>query len=254
MVFVDVHCHLDFKDFDLDREELLKEIEKKQVICLTNTLNPKNYIYTKNLFLGFDNIKVCPGLYPQDSEEISDEEFQEYLFLIKKERSSIVAIGEVGLDFYKTTDENLKLLQEKRFRKLIELAIEINKPMLIHTRKAEEKVLEILREYVQKYNFKKFDLHCFMGKKKFIKDIIELGIYVSIPLSVLRAESFQLLVKEVPIRQILVETDSPFLNPNKERNSPLNVPLIYEKIAEIKGYDLLEIKNIIYRNYQKFIL
>lgn len=253
MVFVDVHCHLDFKDFDLDRNILVEELKSKNIICLTNTLNPQNFEDTKKLFYGCDNIKVCPGLYPQDAEKISEKDFLDYLNLIRKEQDSIVAIGEVGLDYYHTVDPDLWDIQKKRFRSLIELAIELDKPMLIHTRKAEGEVLDILKEYVEKYNFKKFDLHCFTGKKKYIKIIKELGIYVSIPLSVLKSEGFQLLVKELPVRQLLVETDSPFLNPERVRNSPLNVPLIYQKIAEIKGYDLNEIKNIIYRNYQKFV-
>lgn len=253
MVFVDVHCHLDFDVFESDRDVLLNKIRKANIICLTNTLNPQNFEDSKNIFNGYDNIKVCPGLYPQEAEKISDKEFLDYLNLIRKEQDSIVAIGEVGLDYYHTRDSSLWEIQRLRFRSLIELAIELDKPMLIHTRKAEEDVLNILKEYVEKYNFKKFDLHCFTGKKKYIKVIKELGIYVSIPLSVLKSEGFQLLVKELPVRQLLVETDSPFLNPEKNRNTPLNVPLIYEKIAEIKGYDLNEIKNIIYRNYQKFV-
>lgn len=252
MVFVDVHCHLDLEVFDSDRNEIVNALKEKNIFSLTNTLNPKNYEETKKLFLGVEHIKVCPGLYPQDAEEISDEAFNNYLDLIRKEQDSIVAIGEVGLDRHHTKNPELWEIQEKRFRSLIELAIEIDKPMLIHTRKAEGEVIEILKEYVEKYNFKRFDLHCFMGKKKYLKDIKEMGIYLSIPLSVLKAEIFQNFVKELPMRQLLVETDSPYLNPFQERNTPLNVPLIYGKIAEIKGYDLNEINNIIYRNYQRF--
>ena len=93
-----------------------------------------------------------------------------------------------------------------------------------------------------------------MGKKKLIKDIKELEIYCSIPLIVLNTQSFQDMVKELPISQLLVETDSPYLNPSRERNSPLNIPKIYEKIAQLKGYDTREVENIIYRNYRLLIL
>ena len=254
MAYVDVHAHLDFDVFDETREQLIKELEAKNIFVLTNTLNQKNYEETKPLFTNTKHVSVCPGLYPQDAETISDEAMESYLQNLRDNRDSFPAIGEVGLDRHNTKDnQELFDKQERRFRQMIELAIELDKPMLIHTRKAEEVTLEILREYVEKHNFKKFDLHCFTGKKKHIKTIKELGIFCSIPLAVLNTQSFQILVEHLPMRQILVETDSPFLNPHGFPNSSLNVPEIYDKIAEIKGYDKKEIINIIYRNYQRFI-
>lgn len=254
MKLLDTHCHLDFENFDEDREKLVDEMKRNNIIALTNTTNRENYEYTKKLFKDYENIKVCPGLYPQDSEKISDEELEDYFKLIRKDKDKIVAIGEVGLDRHHTRDDDLIQIQEKRFRQMINIAIELDKPIIIHSRKMEQRVLEIIREVQEKTGFKKFQLHCFMGKKKLIKDIKELKVYCSIPLSILNTESFQILVNELPVKQLLVETDSPFLNPSKERNSPLNVPLIYDKIAEIKGYDKKEITNIIYRNYQKLTM
>ncbi len=255
MALVDVHSHLDFKDFDKDRKELVEQMRNNNIISLTNTLNPQNYEETKKKFLGFeDTVKVCPGLYPQDAEKISDEDFEKYLKLLQKDKNKFVAIGEVGLDRHHTTDSKLWEVQEKRFRKIIELAIKIDKPIIVHTRKAEERVLELLKEYVTKYNYKKIDLHCFSGKKKLINTIRELKIYCSIPLTILNTQSFQILVENLPISQLLVETDAPFLHPSKERNSSLNIPQIYEKIAQIKGYDKKEIENIIYSNYMKFTM
>jgi len=93
-----------------------------------------------------------------------------------------------------------------------------------------------------------------MGKKNLINKIKELNIYCSIPVILLNNDSFKNLVKELPVRQLLVETDSPFLNPDKTRNSPLNIIKVYDKIAEIKGYDKDEIKNIIYNNYRKLVM
>lgn len=254
MVYVDFHCHLDWESYGEDRIKILDKMRNKNIIAITNTLNPKNYEKTLNLFKGHDNVKVCPGLYPQDAEKISDNNFKKYLQLIESVKDEIVAIGEVGLDKHHTDDDNLFDIQVKRFRSLIELGIKIDKPLIIHTRKAEREVLDILREYVEKTNFRKFNLHCFMGKKKFIKDIKELNIYCSIPYIVKNTQSFQILVKELPVRQLLVETDSPFLHPEKIRNSPLSVPEIYSEIAKIKGYDQKEIENIIYRNYMKITM
>jgi len=254
MTKVDFHCHLDYKDFDKDREELVKQFEKENIIAITNTVSHENYFYTKELFKNVKSVKVCPGLYPQEAEKITDKDFDKYISLIEKEKNNIVAIGEVGLDKYHTTDDKLFEIQVKRFKQLIDLAIKIDKPMCIHTRKAEKEIIDILREIIERTGFRKFNLHCFTGKKKLIKDIRELNIYCSIPLTILNTESFRILVEELKISQILVETDSPFLNPSKERNSPLNINLIYEEIAKIKGYDKKEIENIIFSNYMKLIM
>jgi TatD DNase family protein len=254
-MFIDVHCHLDYDSYGEDIYDILSEMKDKNIIAWTNTVNPENYEKAKLKFKDFnDTVKICAGLYPQDAEKISDSDFNDYVKLIKKEKNQIVALGEVGLDFHNSKEQSQFDIQEKRFRQLIELAIKLDKPMLIHARKAELKVLEILEEYVTKTGFKKFDLHCFMGKKKYIQKIKELGIYCSIPAIVKTTESFQILVKELPMKQILVETDSPFLHPERKQNSPLIIPEIYKEIAKIKGYNEFEIENIIYRNFTRFIL
>ncbi len=254
MVLVDVHAHLDFQNLESQRAELIKNLKDSNIITLTNTLNPQNYEETKQIFQGHNHIKVCPGLYPQDSEKITDDEFRDYLAMLKKNKKDFIAIGEVGLDRHNTQDPSLWELQENRFKELINLGIELDKPLIIHTRKAEERVIEILEEVVSKTGFKKFDLHCFSGKKKLIPRIKSLGIFCSIPLIIENTESFQLLVRELPMRQLLVETDSPFLNPSKEVNTPLNIPRIYQKIAQIKGLEVKEVENIIYRNYMKLCI
>lgn len=253
MTFVDIHSHMDWDSLSENREKILQDMIINNIITLTNTISPQNYIHTKEIFK--DNsktIKVCPGLYPQDAEKITDKEFEEYLVEIQKD--NVLAIGEVGLDFYHTKDLNLFEIQKKRFKQIIEFAYKIEKPIIVHTRKAEVDVLEILNEYKQKKQMPKVCLHCFSGKKKSISQIKDLGLYCSIPMTVLNTESFRILVQELPIKSLLVETDSPFLNPSKKINTPLNVPKIYEEIAKIKGLDKDEIENIIYRNYMKFIM
>ncbi|MFW5704419.1 MAG: TatD family hydrolase [Nanoarchaeota archaeon] len=253
-MYIDIHAHLDFDSFDSDREKLVKELEMKKILTFTNTLSFENYLKTKEMFSGVDCVKVCPGLYPQEAESISEKEFEDYLKYLKKHKSEFLAIGEVGVDFKHTKDKGLQNVQVERFKKIANLAYELDKPLIIHSRKAEREVLEILEEFISKTKFSKFVLHCFSGKKKLIKKIKELKLYVSIPLLIQNTESFRILVEELPVNQILVETDSPFLKPGRERNTPLSVPLIYEEIAKIKGLDNTEIKNIIFRNYQRLTL
>jgi TatD DNase family protein len=257
MVFVDVHCHLDWESYGEDIYKILDEMKEKRIIGLSNTTTRRGFELAKEKFKDYENVKVCPGLYPTEANKISDKDFEDYLNYIESIKDEFIAIGEIGLDKHLNkgmSEEDQEIdnkSQEDRFRKLIELGIKLDKPLIIHTRKAEARVLEIVREYVESTKFKKFNLHCFMGKKKLIKDIKELQIYCSIPYIIRNTQSFQILVKELPIRQILVETDSPFLHPDKIQNSPLSVPFIYEEIAKIKGYDKIEIENIIFNNYMK---
>lgn len=257
MVFVDIHSHMDWNSFDSDREQILEEMQKNNIITLTNTINQKNYEYTKELFKNHNKtIKILPGLYPQDAENISDIEFDKYLNQIKKNKKNILAIGEIGLDFHHTKkEETIKIANQiKRFKQIIEFANKEDLPIIVHTRCAEKEVLEILEEYKEKNMLPKTCLHCFTGKKKLIEKIKQLNIYCSIPLIIQNNLSFQILVEQLSIKQLLTETDSPFLNPTKERNSPLNIKKVYLEIAKIKNLDSKEIENIIYRNYMKFIM
>ena len=253
MVFVDFHAHLDSELFDESRNDLIKKLYEEKIIVFSNTINQDSFFRARGLFRGYELIKVCPGLYPQDAEKITEREFEDYLKKLEELKNEFEVIGEVGLDKYNTNDEKMFEIQVKRFKQIIDFAIKLNKPLCIHTRKAEEEVISILEYYFEKYKFNKFNLHCFSGKKKLIPRIKKLGITCSIPLTIMNTESFQILVRELPINQILVETDSPYLNPSKEINTPLNVPKIYEKIAEIKGLNPIEVNNIIYRNLQKLL-
>lgn len=253
MTFVDIHAHLDFDSIISQKDEMEQNMKERNIYAISNTLNFENYIKTKELYKNSTQIKVIPGLYPTDAVTIKEEDFQKYLQYLRKHQDDFIAIGEIGLDGKEITNADELLVQEERFKQMIELAIEIDKPVIIHTRKRELRVLEIIEEFIEKTGFRKFDLHCFCGKKKLLTKIKELKIYCSIPLIILNTESFKFIVEELNISQLLVETDSPFLHPEKKVNTPLEIPKIYEKIAEIKGYDLKEIENIIYRNYMKFI-
>ena len=174
MTFIDIHSHMDFKDFDTDREDIISQMKKNKIITLTNTLNRENYEYTLSIFEKYaEVVKVTPGLYPQDAEKISDKDFEDYLKLIKKNKDKILAIGEIGLDRKWTSDEKLFEKQIIRFKQIIEFAIKIDKAIIIHTRQAEEEVLNIIEEFKTKYpNYNKYVLQCFSGKKNLINKII----------------------------------------------------------------------------------
>ena len=142
--------------------------------------------------------------------------------------------------------EKNRALQEFAFREFLMLAKELEIPAIIHSRKAEQDVIRIIKEI----NYKKVVLHCFTGKKSLIKDYKG---YFSIPAIILRSTHFQQLVKIVPLTRLLTETDSPYLSPFKDKpNEPANVVLTVKKIAEIKGIE--EPEKIIFMNYQRLFL
>ncbi|HVY01670.1 MAG TPA: TatD family hydrolase, partial [Candidatus Nanoarchaeia archaeon] len=168
---------------------------------------------------------------------------------IKKNESKIIAVGEVGLDFKE--DEKQHERQKKIFSKIIDTALEIDKPLIIHSRKAEAEVIEMLEQA----GVKKVQMHCFCGKMSLIKRIVSNGWFLSIPTNVKYASQFQETVKEVPIENLLCETDAPYLHPEKERdNEPALVIESYKKIAEIKKISLEDAVKAINKNYTRLFL
>ncbi len=255
MILIDVHSHMDFDDFNNDRKNIFKQMKLNNIITLSNTTSFQNFIDSKKLFKGYEDVvKICAGLYPEDAHNLSEKDLNTYISYLKKNKDNFIAIGEVGLDRHCNPSESEFEKQVHIFKNMLELALELNKPIIIHTRKAEEDVLKILEEYLKDSKYRKVILHCFSGKKKYISKIKDLRISCSIPMIITNTKSFQDLVQNLPANLLLVETDSPFLNPSKERNTPLNIPVIYDKIAEIKGLNRHEIENIIYNNYMKIFL
>jgi TatD DNase family protein len=147
--------------------------------------------------------------------------------------------------------------QEKVFRKLIELSIELDKPLIIHSRKAEKQVVEILSSYKGKINPDRVIMHCFSGRKSLIKICIEEGYNFSIPTNIGRAEHFQGIVDRCPIKKLLTETDAPYLSPYKNndgsfnRNEPAYVFETVKIIAKIKKITEEECRKQVFMNYQR---
>lgn len=189
-------------------------------------------------------VRLSAGLYPEHFLKESD--FDELSKIIKENEENIFAIGEIGMDF--SYDEPSRELQEKIFRKQLELAEKLNIPVSIHTRKAEKEIVEILKEYP---NVKKI-LHCFSGKIKLAKEAEEIGCYFSIPTNIVRSEHFQKLVKEISRDRILTETDSPYLSPFLDtKNEPANIVETIKIMANIWNCSILDAEVQIENNFNK---
>jgi len=226
--------------FDADRDEVLKR--NSEVIIIENGTTVENNRQVLTLAEKYPNVKVALGLYPGTIIDMSDEDIEAELAFIKEQ--DIVAVGEVGLDgTYPDMDKQIIW-----FKRFVKLAAEKNVPIIIHSRKAEKEVIDLLEEM----DAKKVILHCFNGKLKLADRAEKLGFYFSISTTIGHSQHFRELVKRISLSQLFTETDAPFLSPKGyDRNEPQYVIKTVEKIAEIKGMDVKEVENVLFMNYQR---
>ncbi|MEK6850512.1 MAG: TatD family hydrolase, partial [Nanoarchaeota archaeon] len=242
--FIDAHCHLDMIEMPI--EKIIDNSNKADVnIIIAQGVNPESNRKVLSLGERYDIVKSALGIYPIDAISFSDKEIDSEIEFIRKNKDKIIAIGEVGLDFKEDLENHER--QKNIFKKFIGISIELKIPIIVHSRKAELECIEIL----EKYNAKKVIMHCFSGKLSLIKRIVRNGWMLTIPTSVKNSEHFQKIVEMVDIKNLLCETDSPYLHPDKKwPNEPANVIASYEKIAEIKGLSLENVNDLIKNNYK----
>ncbi|MCF7871920.1 TatD family hydrolase [Candidatus Woesearchaeota archaeon] len=256
MRYVDVHAHYDLGDFDNDIHEVLDSCAKNGIkAIIENGVHPKSNRKILGHAEKFSIIKPALGYYPVHVVEDGIDLVEDEIDFMKKNKDKFVAIGEVGMDF-KVGDDNPfgdkhKLVQREAFEKFIVLSEKIKKPLIIHSRKAELEVIEMLESSKLKNPL----MHCFMGKKKLMQRIADNGWNLSISPIVEKLQQLQEMVAYTSITQLLTETDAPYLAPVPgERNDSRNVTLAVKKIAEIKGLEEEEVANNIFMNYQKLFL
>ena len=192
-------------------------------------------------------INAALGLYPTEAGSISDKDLNKILKQIEENKNKIVAIGEVGLDYYWTKKEKKKIRQKEVLRKIINLANKIKKPLIVHSRNAEADTVEVMKEAKVPVI-----MHCFCGNLEVTNRAIENGYYFSIPATIVRSKTFRKLVKRAGINRILTETDSPFLSPESgKRNDSSNVSKTVNKISELLDVSPEIIAEKVYSNYQK---
>jgi len=255
-LLVDVHAHLDHPFLINDIDELIQRAESiglKHII--TNGINPATNRMCLQLSKKYNIVMCAMGVYPRDPlkkesengefpSKFDDYDINKEIDFIRKNKHDVVAIGEVGLDFVNGQDSQ----QIEDFKKMVKLAEELRKPIIVHSRKAEQKCIEIL----EGSQLKNIVMHCFSGKKSLVNRIINNGWFLTVPTIVVKSQQFQDIVKIAPLSQLFCETDSPYLSPYKEkRNEPAFVIESYTKIAEIKQMELNEVINNIYMNWQK---
>lgn len=253
MKFFDSHSHYNDEKFDTDREEIIEKTFEDGItkfICAGYDLESSK----KSLKIAnkYENIYSIVGISPNDvpeSEQDISKLLDELVKIINEDvNKKIVAIGEIGLDYY-WNKEN-KEIQKEMFKLQIEIANKCNLPIVIHTREAVDDTLKILKE---NNVANKGIFHCCPLNRELVKEGLRLGFYISFagPITFKNSKNAEEVVSMVPIEKILIETDSPYLAPEPKRgtrNDSRNVKLVAQKVAEIKGLTLEEVGNQTYNN------
>lgn len=233
MKLFDTHAHLLDKRFNEDRDELIKQMPSDGVVgvievgCCEDTS-----IRAAELAQSTDYIYSAAGVHPHDAEDVSEGYIGLLESLAVKEK--VVAIGEIGLDYY--YDNSPRDIQRKVFREQIELARKLNLPMIYHMRKATADFLDILLDYSDLRGV----VHCYSGSADTAKELLKMGLHISFTGSVTfkNAKKVVEAAAVVPLDRLMAETDCPYLSPEPlrgRRNDPRNVEHVIRKLAEIKG-------------------
>ncbi|BCG56600.1 TatD family hydrolase [Paenibacillus sp. URB8-2] len=248
MQLFDTHTHLDAPQFDGDREETIARAVEAGVSKMINVgFNRETIPTTMKLAESYEFIYAAVGWHPQDAIDMKDGDLDWIASLCSHEK--VVAIGEIGLDYY--WDTSPKEVQHTVFRRQIGLARELNMPIVIHNRDAHEDVVRILRE--EKASEIGGIMHSFSGSWETAKMCLDLGFYLSFggPITFKNARVPKEVLAQVPLDRLLIETDSPYLTPHPyrgKRNESAHVKLVAEAAAEIKGIELNKMAEITYKN------
>lgn len=231
----DTHAHYDSENYDIDRDEVFKELKENGVIGILNCASSYDSVkLTDELTKKYDFIYGALGVHPENADELTDERLEIIKEMIKA-NDKIVAVGEIGLDYY--WEENpSREIQKNALRAQMNLAKELKMPVVIHDRDAHKDTLDILKEFPEVNGV----VHCFSGSVEFAKECIKLGYYIGFTGVVTFKNSRKIVevAKEIPVDRMLVETDAPFMAPvpnRGKRNRSDYIKEIIEKIAEIRS-------------------
>lgn len=245
----DSHAHIYGREFSADFNEMLKRAAATGVgTIIAVGADLESSRLAVELAESHDNIYAAVGIHPHDAAGVGDFDY-EAIEVLAKGSSRVVAIGEIGLDFYR--DRSPRPEQEAVFRRFIGIAKKLTLPIIIHDRDAHERIMAILEE--ESAAVIGGVLHCFSGDVDMAQKCIDMGFYISIPGTVTYANNRQLheVVKSVKIEHMLIETDAPYLTPvphRGKRNEPAYVRLTAEKVADLKGLSLADVARITSRN------
>ncbi len=238
MTLVDSHCHLDFPDFEGELDDVVARAGNAGVdYMMTICTHVTKFQQVRDVAARYANMWCTVGIHPHNAEK--EPETSAETLMAMADDPKVVAFGETGLDFY--YDHSPRERQERAFRAHITAAREMNLPLVIHTRDADEDMVRILKDEHEKGAYPGV-IHCFSSGQALADAVLALGLYVSISgiVTFKTADALRETVKTVPMDRLLVETDSPYLAPvpfRGKRNEPAYTANTAAKVAEIKGVD-----------------
>lgn len=254
MGYVDFHCHLDFSDFEENREDIISACGAAGFYKLVTIADPSeagSVEKTAAIVREHPMVLGMGAVHPHNADGYSPEIEDRLKAFLRGD--GIIAVGETGLDFHynHSSEQN----QKTAFIKHIELAESLNLPLIIHSRNAEKDVLDILDRYHPRFPVV---FHCYTGSLQDAEKIIDRGFSISVSgiVTFKKADFLREIVEMIPLQQLFTETDSPFLSPEPFRgktNSPERIPIIAEKIARIKGIEVEDLNRKICENLDRLI-
>jgi len=253
-MFIDSHAHVDGPEFDRDREQVIDRAREAEVDLVLNvgTGDPHSGSFERAIEFGnkYDNIYTAIGTHPHDARHYDDLAEQTTRRFIS-ENSKIVAWGEIGLDFH--YDNSPREAQVEAFRRQLRCAVELDLPVIIHTREAEAETIEVLKNEFSGAK-RRGIFHCFSGSLELAKAALDLGFMISFSgiLTFKKADDLRAVAAYVPLDRILIETDCPFLSPvpyRGWRNEPAHVVEVARGLSEVREIGLEEISQITTDNF-----
>ena len=245
---IDTHAHLNDPKFDSDRDEVLARVWKSGIQCVIDVT--EDLVTAKRslgLFQNQSNVWSSIGYHPHRAAGLSDEEIIEYTSLASLPK--VVAVGEIGLDYYYENQERSR--QRNIFEKMLDLALQVNLPVIIHSRDADADLFDVLRPRI--HEGLKGVMHCYTGSLHSAQSLLEMGLFISFSgiVTFKNAEDLRQVVNEVPLDRILLETDCPYLAPvpmRGKRNEPSFMLHTADIVARLKGISVESLMIQIFRN------
>ncbi len=246
MIFVDTHAHIFMDDYDADRKETVDRAQSENVAAVFDVgLDIETDRVVMEGAKGSGPVFAIIGNHPNLSHKFDRNAFADFL---SEADGRYIALGEIGLDYFR--DRSAPEIQKKALTEQLELFLPTGKPLIFHCRQADDDLMAVLMSIGKKI---KGVMHCFSGDVDFLEKTLDLGLHISVggPVTYPKNEKLYEVIRRVPIERLLLETDCPFLAPQKrrgKRNEPSYIPMIAERIAELRGVNIEAIAETTTRN------
>ena len=251
MKIIETHCHLDYLKQAPLEEIIQKSSEAGIEKIITIAVEPANFDTAYKIAKKYPQVYFTQGIHPHDAKLATEVAFQ--VICDRSKDAKMVAVGEIGLDYH--YDNSPRDKQREVFERQLQIAIDLDKPVVIHSRDADEDTIKMLQKLGPHLKHKGV-IHSFTAGPELAQVALDLGFYIGFNgiITFKKAEDVRDIVRLCPLDKILLETDSPFLTPVPHRgkeNAPFYLPHILEKVAEIKKCDTKKIEEIAYNNAMK---